>query len=240
MTLPVLPYPVSFSFLRDEENCPYKAYRRYVVRDLPKPNSTELKWGNAVHKAFELRINEGKPFVDNMQLYEPMTAMLDRRKAEGADVRAERMLGLDANERPIDFFDKSVAIRAKVDVPIIYGSTHGAYILDWKTGSPREDPFELQIQAWLLRCWFPGLEHIDGSYVWLKDLRMGARHELSDTERTAASVRTQMAEIVRRDDHWPKRPNPLCGYCEVYDCEHNKVRQPNERRGTDFSAAERR
>src|SRR5208337_5068466 len=47
----------SYSFLRDLENCPHKAYRKYLVRDLPKEDSPELREGIITHKLFEDYIN---------------------------------------------------------------------------------------------------------------------------------------------------------------------------------------
>lgn len=229
----LLPLPedfiFSFTFLQNEENCPYKAYRLYVVKDIPYQKTPNQTFGIDVHKAFERRINEGTPFKDEFQDYEPLAAaVVKHRLPDLVHVRAEYKLAIDQHERPTDYWGKKGNrpwLRAIVDASIMAPKLQRAHIFDWKTGKVREDPFELQIQAWLLQKYYPGLETFTGSYVWLKDNAVGLPHELSDTERTAASVRAQVAEIGRRGNEWPKRENALCGWCDVLDCEFNR-RQP--------------
>ena len=56
MKLPV----ASHTFLNDWDNCPHKAMRKYIKKDLPKgPQTDAMKWGNEVHSAFEVRIKHG-------------------------------------------------------------------------------------------------------------------------------------------------------------------------------------
>lgn len=210
----------SFVFLSNEENCPHKAYRKYVARDLPsEPNTPELEHGIAVHKALERRITEGTRLPEDIVGVDKITAGLDWLQRRGAVVKAELALAIDATGKPLDFWDKSGWLRGKLDAVAVGDRT--AMIFDWKTGKPREDTFELRLQALLLKGKFPQLETIQGSYVWLRERRVGELHDLSDTERTMNSVRMQLAEIERRGNVWPKRPNPLCGWCPVHDCEHN-------------------
>ena len=220
-----LDFPVSFSFLNEEANCPYKSYRRYVVRDLPREEKTAAQtYGIDVHKALELRINEGKPLVEPFDKFEPLAGRISACNRGDVEVRAERKFALSRNEGPLkDYWDKSALLRVVVDVSIIAYGQHRAHIFDWKTGKVREDPFELEIQAWALRTWYPGLEVIKANYIWLKENKLGLEHDVSDTERTAASVRAQLAEIDRRGDVWPKRENALCGWCDVLDCEFNRT-----------------
>lgn len=218
-----LGFPISYSFLRDEENCPYKAYRRYVVRDLPKEKTPELELGNKAHKALEERVGKGKKLPDEFSLHEPVASVLAGLR-ETMEVDTERVLTLDKNEKPyLSRWSRDAYVFSRIDVTV--RGLERARIFDWKTGKKREDPFELEIQAWLLRCWYPKLETISGNYIWLKENELGYTHDLSDTERTAASVRRQVAEIESRGDDWPKRPNPLCGWCNVLDCEYNKSRK---------------
>ncbi len=219
-----LGFPVSYSFLNDEANCPYKAYRRYVVKDLPRGEKTEAQqYGIDAHKALEDRIAQGKALTDRFAQYEPIASKIAGCRLPGlVEVCAERVLTLDAEERPFKAsWHHDAFIYTRLDITVTARGTHQAQIFDWKTGKVREDPFELELQAWVLQKYYPGLEIINGNYVWLKDGRLGETHDLSDTERTARSVRRQLNEIESRGD-WPKRPNPLCGWCDVKDCEYNR------------------
>ena len=217
----------SYSFLNEEANCPRKAYHRYVARDLPREEKSDAqKEGIQVHSAFERRINEGTPLPSLFLKWEPVGDMFDRyvkRFAEhGGFIRAELKLAMNANHKPVDFWNKSGWLRGVIDVAVVFPGYRTAQLWDWKTGKVREDPQELEIQGLLLKAAHPKLENITGRYVWLKDEKLGTEHDLSDTDRTAASVRAQLSEIQRRKD-WPARPNPLCAFCPVKSCEHNRT-----------------
>ena len=214
----------SYSFLNEEANCPRKAYHRYVARDLPREEKSEAqKDGIAVHQAFERRINEGTPLPSFFQKWDAIGGMFDRYKKQfngHGFIRAEMKLATTADHKPADFWNKQGWLRGVLDVAVMFPDYKTAQLFDWKTGKVREDPWELEIQGLLLKVFHPRLETITGRYVWLKDEKLGAEHDLSDTDRTAASVRAQLSEIQRRGD-WPARPNPLCAFCPVKSCEHN-------------------
>jgi hypothetical protein len=205
----------SYSFLRDNENCPKKAYHLYVARDLPRESPTpEQTFGNDVHHSFERRINEGTPLIEPLVPLAGVVERILRCKANGDIVRAEAMLAVNADLKPSPWSGQNTWLRGKLDVMIIHGNS--AVIFDWKTGKTREDAFELEVQALLLKCHYPTVEKISGNYIWLKNCNLGATHDLSDTDRTAASVRAQLAEAVRRGlQAWPARQNPLCPWCPV-------------------------
>jgi PD-(D/E)XK nuclease superfamily len=216
----------SYSFLDAEANCPRKAYHKFIARDLPREEQSDAqKAGIAVHTAFERRINEGTPLPTSFKKYDAIGDMFDRYKKEFDGhglVQAELKLAMTADHKPVDFWSKLAYLRGALDVAVIFPDYKSAYVWDWKTGKVREDPWELQIQGLLLKALHPKLEMITGSYVWLKDGKLGEPHDLSDTDRTAASVRAQLGEVQRRAE-WPARPNPLCGWCPVpkSKCEHS-------------------
>jgi hypothetical protein len=102
-----------------------------------------------------------------------------------------------------------------------------ALLFDWKTGKVREHPFELEVQALLLRMQSPHLHTIYGSYIWLAENRIGQRHDLSNTEMTQRKVVAIVLNIENslQAQEFEKRPGPLCGWCDVLDCEHNKKKK---------------
>jgi hypothetical protein len=65
-----------------------------------------------------------------------------------------------------------------IDAHIIKDDT--AAVFDWKTGEEREDPFELEIFGLLLKVHHPELKTVKGHYVWLRNLKLGEEHDLSD------------------------------------------------------------
>ncbi len=214
MKLPV----ASYTFLRDWHNCPYKAYRKYIVRDLPKfVHTKESKWGDDVHTALEVRVKHGTSLPTGMEKFEPIAAQL-----HAADAMAEKMLGIDAEGNACDFFAKNVWLRGKVDVTVIRQPK--AAIFDYKTGKKREERAELEIHGLLLKAWLPTIQTVVGHFVWLQgEPEVGRPFDVSDTEKTMADVQSTMNTVKNciEVEDFPKRRNPLCGWCDVLDCEYN-------------------
>ena len=221
MKLPV----ASHTFLRDWENCPWKAFRRYIRKDLPKFVHTDAtRWGDEVHTAFEVRIKHGTKFPAGMEKFEAIAAPL---AAYGA--RAELSAGITSDGCPCNFFDSAVYLRGKLDCSYVWGDNDpdSAIMFDWKTGKKREDRAELATHAVLLKALHPTLQTITAHYVWLQDNEVGKAHDVSDTETKLAEIRSMMntVENCMAIEDFPKRRNPLCGYCPVEDCEFNTVRR---------------
>jgi hypothetical protein len=212
----------SFTILNTYRNCPEQMRRRYITKDLGAFVETpEMKWGNDVHAAFETRIAARKPLPVNMQQWEAFAAPFDAHK-----VLVEQKLGLTAEGKATGFFDKDVWFRGKVDTAIVNGVS--AYMADWKTGNSKyEDPFELATGALMLKAHYPNLKRVKGNYVWLKENRTGQLYDLSDFRETWREVCRLMSEIETdwQQDFWEKRKSPLCGWCNVKDCENWRERR---------------
>lgn len=214
MKLPV----ASHTFLNDWDNCPHKAFRKFIKKDLPKgPQTQQMRYGNEVHTAFEVRIKHGTNWPAGMERFEWIAAPL-----VAAGAMAEKMLGIDVDGKPCDFFAANVWLRGKIDSALI--KEPAAAIFDWKTGKRREETAELLTHAVLLKAWKPTIQKITAHYVWLGDNEVGRAHDVSDTESKLAEIRQTMATVQNciEIEDFPKRPNPLCGYCDVMDCEFNR------------------
>src|SRR5271165_5876488 len=124
--------PASFSFLRDLANCPHKAYRRYLTRDLPFVETPELKEGKRVHKLLEDYLNS------HGKLRLPVALETLAKPLADLGARAEMSLGMDVDRGPVGFWASPWA-RGKIDAAIIRPSDTGdfAFIADWKTGKVR-------------------------------------------------------------------------------------------------------
>ncbi len=215
MKFPVL----SHTLLNDWDNCQHKAYRKYIVKDLPREGQTEaMKWGNEVHSAFEKRLKGEVKWPIGMEKYEAIAAPLARIGAQ-----AEKALGIDAYGSPVDFWGSTVWLRGKVDATVANSTV--AAIFDWKTGKRREERAELATHAVLFRAHYPEINRVVGQYVWLQDNQVGKAHDVSDTESKLAEIRS-VANVIRNQmatGFFPKRQNGLCGWCPVKDCEFNRT-----------------
>lgn len=202
--------------------CAHQAYRRYIAKKgdsdhIPYSETPEMEWGNAVHSAMEHRLLRRKPLLESMHPFEKFAVPFDGKK-----VICEPKLAIDRNWKIVDYFANDVWGRNRCDLALIQDDK--AYLADWKTGRVRENPFELEIQALFLRCKYPQLRTIKGQFVWLKTGEMGPLHDLSDVKRTATKVvdTVKMIEADRLAGEFEKEPGPLCGWCDVKDCEYNK------------------
>ncbi len=228
--LPKLPV-LSYSALNAYQVCPRRFHHMYVLKDLhAEEKSKEQLEGTAVHEALKRRVRLDEPLPEAYAHYEHLAAEI----FNAPHVKyTELKLGMDADGRPCDFFDKKVWLRGALDLvlsePGSSVSTRAALLLDWKAGKVREDPFELEIQALLLKAKWPELERITGHFVWLREGRLGARHDCSDTVKTFGVVLRTEQQMRRRlaANDWPPDEGPLCGYCPVTKgmCEFKRERK---------------
>ena len=210
----------TYSILNAYKNCAHQMARRYVIKDQPFVETPEMAWGNKVHSAMELRVGAKKPLPVDMQQWEQFCTPFDNHEAQ-----VEQKLGVTWNMRPCDFWDKEVWFRGKIDVTLVNHRTGemSAYIADWKTGGSKyEDPFELATNAVLLKAKYSGLTKIFGSFIWLKENRVGQCFDLSDVTATWQDIKRLIDEIEekKKSGQWDKTKSGLCGYCSVRDCEH--------------------
>jgi hypothetical protein len=210
----------SFSFLNTYDNCPKKADATYISKEIKYEESPEAAHGNKIHKIAEdaLRLEQfpSVPYDGMNKFFHDMYAMPKRNPIE-----PELKLGVTRNWQSTGFFANDVWGRGKVDAPIILSKTH-AIIFDWKTGKVREDPYELEVQAVLLKAAYPTLEIVKGAYIWLKEDKYGEVHDLSNFDRTKNRIERTMEKVGQGQFY--VTPNPLCGWCPLKTCKHWKDR----------------
>lgn len=215
----------SYSSLSTYENvCPYKYYRQYVVRDLPYVETPARKRGNETHDALALRIG-GKPLPNDMQHLEKWAAPFDGRGA-----RAEGKVGVTRQGKPTGFFDKDVWLRGAIDVSVVQNAT--AMIFDWKDGASKwVKRFELDVHAVLLHARHPELKTIRAHYVFTTEDHMSEPYDCSDTRGTWQAINEIVGRIEtdKAAGEFEKRRNPLCRFCECFDCQHNTNEKRNDR-----------
>lgn len=216
MNIPVLSYTV----LNDYRVCPKRFFHKYIAKDTPKEIKTgEQKFGTNVHEALRKRINLREPLPEEFQKHEKLCEEIEA--APGVRY-AEVKLGIDSSGHACDFFAPGVWLRGALDLVITNALSPAvketaAVLLDWKTGKVWEDPFELAIQALLLRARYPDIQSIVGHYVWLRDNRLGAMHDVNDTEKIFRDVKGTASRITMRlaSNDWPPDEGSLCPWCPV-------------------------
>lgn len=234
MKLPI----ASYSFFSNFENCPHKAYHIYVARTVPYVETPEMAWGNAVHAAFEKRIRDGVPLPESMAAGETIASEFAD-YAKTLPVKVEYQLAMTKDGKPCEWKGADAWFRGKLDCVVM--PSNFAWMVDWKTGNVREDPFELQCGALLLQVNHE-IDHSRGEYFWLKEGKSGLRYEMPAPLQTYEKLLRLWDEVEGyfQSGEWPKRKNPLCGYCGVTSCDNRfdakageKVKRPNAPVGRD-------
>ncbi len=211
--LPELPVILSYSNLSDYLTCPKRFFHKHVAKDIPhETKSAAQTSGTKVHEALKKRLKIREPLPEEFRQYKEVCATVEN---HNSIKHLEIKLGVYSDGRSCDFFDPAVRLRGTLDLAMLNSPT--ALILDWKTGKPWEDPFELQIQGLLLQAHYPDLTLVTGSYVWLREAgRVGPLYRLNAAE-TWGKVCDLAASIAHRikANNWPPDDGPLCSYCPV-------------------------
>lgn len=200
-----------------DDICPYRYYRTYVVRDIKYVETPERRKGNQTHDALALRIG-GKPLPPDLQHLEKYAKPLDGRGA-----KPEGKVAINLDGKVVDYFAADVFLRGALDVTM----THGAigYILDWKDGKSRwVKRFELDVHAVLLKAKYPNLDRIWAQYCFTTEDKLSDLYDCSDTRTTWGTIAGIVQRITADAQRgvFEPRPNPLCGWCDVLDCKHNR------------------
>jgi hypothetical protein len=230
--------PLSYTHLSAFMTCPHKYYRGYVLKDLPRGEPSEaMAEGIAGHKAFEERLGKGKALPPQFAAGEApcqnLEYYLQPDWGKGTPrMRVEYFLGILPDGQSCQWDNKNCWFRGKSDV--VLWNDEGAWFVDWKFGKVPmrweqgrplgEDPFELECQAMLQHAHHPVATYV-GEYFQPKEGRPGVRHTLDPvaTRQRVQDLDNKM-RAMNEQGKWPKTPGPLCGWCDVRDCEHRRER----------------
>lgn len=212
----------SFSSLNQFVNCPRQYQLLRVTKEVKQVESTEMKWGNEVHKHLENRVKDGTPLPDSLSHLEGLVRKILHYEGE---VHTEKQLCINEEFKPIGWFDKDAWCRGIVDIGVRQGKRY--WVGDYKTGKRRPDSDQLMLFAALVLHHNPDIDTVRTSYIWLKDRSI-------DTERY---TREQLPEIWQHfmpkitrlekayeQDKWQSKPSGLCSWCPVTKahCEFSK------------------
>lgn len=213
----------SHSALKRYENCPHQYNQIVVTKQVNDIQSKAGAYGEAMHKAIELRVAYGTPMPPNFSQHEQLADFISQIPGEK---HAELKLGIKIDLTPCEFFDPECWFRGIVDL-VILRESH-AIVIDYKTGKYRGGDGQAERCAALVFAHFPGVEQVDSRFIYFKDrhlakdtfVRDDLSHLLADTNKVVADIEHSLA-----NNSWPKRPSGLCrGWCPVKSCVHNGAR----------------
>lgn len=219
-------YVHSYSSLHEFKTCPHRMHESYIVKRFPYVQSEQAKYGDRVHKAFEMRIGRQTPLPRAMESYEKLMEAID---AMDGTKHPERQLGIKRDGSPCGFFDHDVWFRGKLDLMVVNKPEKDGFLYDYKTGkfNPRYiDADQLLYSAILAFAHHPELENLYTNLLYVAHDAMYPEdgpmiYKRDHFDRYFDVLRRDASDVEDAMDngYWPKVESPLCGYCRVTDCE---------------------
>ena len=201
--------PWSYTKLTTFERCPKLGRAKYIDKTLPYVESEAAKEGIRVHDAIEHYVRDGAALPKDLEW---VTDFIPGKKYEDDIICVERWFNFSEFGQPIHtkgWFTTKVDLLQIEDGDI-------AWIIDWKTGKPWEDPDQLNVYSTAIKAHYPRVRHWRGMYVWLKERKVGEVHTLSPAKTFDGLV--ERVKAVETGDI--ARKNKLCPWCELTTCRY--------------------
>ena len=211
--------PWSYSALTAFEQCPRKYYHYNLEKTVKDTGNAATEYGSMVHKAFELRLKNGKRLPLDLIHFDKYMTQLE---STAGEVMTEQKLGLTRNLEATGFFDNDIWLRGIIDLVIVNNET--MVVLDYKTGKRIEEGFDqVKLQAAMMFAVLPEVQKAKVGYFFTK------HKKFTFTEMTRADCTEVWNEFIPRvnrmqeairEGNFPAKQNFLCGkYCKVKTCQ---------------------
>lgn len=217
----------SYSSLKTFEQCPKKYYHLKVVKDVKDEGSEATLYGQELHKAAEDYIKEGKAIPPKFSYIQDT---VDAIKNIPGEKHCELKLGVrktDTGYEPCDFFAKDVWWRGIGDVVVVQGEL--AFSLDYKTSKNAKyaDLKQLDILAAALFTHFPQVKRIKSALAFVVSNEFIHKEHVADMrDYYFSTFEPELDRLAAAQETgvWNTNTGPLCRFCPVVSCEHNRKR----------------
>lgn len=223
--------PQSPSSIADFEGCSKRWFLTKIEKKYPYVQNEQAKWGDEVHKKLENYTANQVALPDYLEYLAPI---IDNLRADH-QLFAEIPVAITHDWEPTDFWNKSgkCMLRGKIDLVAVDPESATAYVIDWKSGKRKPDPFQLNIYAAVLKRVL-GLKTVAAGYAWIKT----KEHDLytvddSNFDEIKADIdsRIQKMKEAYEQGNYIARTSPLCCWCPaVNDCEEAVFYKENSSR----------
>ena len=217
---PRKPFAFSYSRMKNFEVCPRRHHEVDLKKSVKEAESEQLTWGNAVHKALELRIRDGVKLPIGMEMYEGMCQKI---AASPGKILTEQQLAINKDFGPTAWFAPNAWFRAKIDVAIVFEPV--ALLCDFKTGKIVEDSVQLALAAAAAFAHIPKLEKIRSRFYWLGDnveTDLDFKRESMPAFWTGLWPRIEQMKVAYDTQNYPPIPGRYCRrWCPVKSCEYH-------------------
>jgi RecB family exonuclease len=215
----------SHSSLKDYEGCPRRYHEVKVLKNYPFKDTDATLYGKELHTAAELYIKEDTPLPPQFAF---LQGTLDALMAKPGRKLCEHQMGVTKDLKPCKFMDKEVWVRGIADLLIIDDENLTARVVDYKSGNNKyPDREQLKLMALMVFAHFPHIRRVSGALLFVvKEDIAKASFMVGEAEEHWWDYRERVARIEQAHETgvWNPKPTPLCGWCPVSSCEHNRKR----------------
>lgn len=217
----------SYSSLKTFDSCPKKYFHLRIKKDFKDEDSTATIYGKELHKAAEDFIKSGTPIPAKFAFIQ---ATLEALAGIDGEKHCEIKLGVakrDGRFAACDFFAKDVWWRGIADLLIINKKTRTAYLVDYKTSKNAKyaDTKQLDLLAGAVFVHYPEIVEIKSALLFVVSNEIvKKKHELI---MKSSYLNCMEPELIRleaaiKTDVWNPVSGPLCKFCPVTECSHNR------------------
>lgn len=221
----ISPIRWSHSQLDKFKTCPWSWKRIYQDRDVVRTDSEASRWGTYVHEACEAFILQGTPLPANVtHAYGSQLQHILPFMASKPTVHVEPHWGINEEGNAVDPESPECWSHGYVDIAAIDGAQ--AWIGDYKTGKSAYPSDQLKLYAAYLFALYPTVGQITTGYYRLQHNRVDSGVYTRDmVPQLLQPYRVTYANLLSAiaNNNFPKIKNPLCGHCDVRDCQFNTV-----------------
>jgi CRISPR/Cas system-associated exonuclease Cas4 (RecB family) len=217
----------SYSSLKTFEQCPKKYYHLRVVKDVKDEGSEATLYGQELHKAAEDYLKDNTPIPPKFAYIQQV---VDAIKEIPGEKHCELKLGVkrtDTGYEPCGFFDKDVWWRGIGDVVVVQDDV--AFSLDYKTSKNAKyaDMKQLDILAAALFTHFPQIKKVKSALAFVVSNEFIHKEHFADMRDSYfATFEPELDRLAAAEESgvWNTNTGPLCKFCPVHHCEHNRKR----------------
>ena len=217
----------SYSSLKTFEQCPKKYYHLRVLKDVKDEGSEATIYGQDLHKAAEDYIKVGTPLPPRFGFIQDTVNAI---KNIPGEQHCELKLGVrrtSTGYEPCGFFDTGVWWRGIGDVVVVQGDT--AFSIDYKSSKNAKyaDLKQLDILAAALFVHFPQVKKIKSALAFVVSNEFIHKEhfaEMRDSYFASFEPNLDRLATAQETGVWNTNTGPLCKFCPVTSCEHNRKR----------------
>lgn len=215
----------SYSSIKTFEQCPKKYYHIKVAKDVKDEGSEATLYGNVVHKAAEDYVREGVPIPPEFAYMQPI---LDSLVAIEGEKHCELKLAVSydgAEYKPTGFKSDDVWWRGIADLLIV--NKDKAYLIDYKTGKNAKyaDTKQLDVLAAAVFIHMPEVTKVKSGLLYVVSNEFINKEHTADMTKSYFATFTPLLDRLQTAEEtnvWNAVSGPLCKFCPVTKCAHNR------------------